>query len=71
MFRKLLCALLCACLLVPCAGALAESETSLTWDDTAWNYNADDDVYWQVGVAYCADPADLTYETLGIFVPGA
>ncbi len=40
-------------------------------DNAAWNYNADDDVYWQVGIQYCANPADLTYETLGIYVPGA
>ncbi len=40
-------------------------------DNTKWNYNADDDVYWQVGIQYCANPADLTYETLGVFVPGA
>ncbi|MCR5089421.1 MAG: hypothetical protein K6C08_07925 [Oscillospiraceae bacterium] len=36
-----------------------------------WQYNAAADVYWQVGIQYCTDPADLTYETLGIFVPGA
>lgn len=40
-------------------------------DATKWNYNAEDGVYWQVGIAYCENPADLTYETLGIFVPEA
>lgn len=40
-------------------------------DHTKWNYNAEDDVYWQVGVQYCANPADTQYETMGIFVPGA
>lgn len=38
-------------------------------DNTTWNYNAEDNVYWQVGIQYCANPVDLTYETLGIFVP--
>lgn len=38
-------------------------------DNTKWNYNAEDNVYWQVGIQYCANPVDLTYETLGIFVP--
>lgn len=38
---------------------------------TAWNYQAENDVYWQVGIAYCTAPADESYENLGIFVPGA
>ena len=45
--------------------SLAKIET------TKWNYNAEDDVYWQVGISYCENPADEKYETLGIFVPGA
>ena len=40
-------------------------------DMTKWQYNADDDVYWQVGISYCASPADASYETMGFFVPGA
>ncbi|MGN1115220.1 MAG: subtype A tannase, partial [Candidatus Ornithomonoglobus sp.] len=38
-------------------------------DNTKWNYNAEDDVYWQVGIEYCSKPADTQYETMGIFVP--
>lgn len=50
----------------------AEGETSLDKIDmTAWQYNADDDVYYQVGISYCAAPANESYETLAIFVPGA
>lgn len=51
-------------------GATAIS-TSLTFDSAAWSYNADDDVYYQIGVPYCETPADEGYETLAIFVPGA
>lgn len=40
-------------------------------DHTKWQYNEKDNVYWQVGISYCANPVDITYETLGIFVPGA
>ncbi|MBQ2669415.1 MAG: copper amine oxidase N-terminal domain-containing protein, partial [Clostridia bacterium] len=40
-------------------------------DNTKWQYNADDDVYWQIGIQYCSKPADASYETLGIFVPAA
>lgn len=40
-------------------------------DMTKWQYNADDDVYYQTGIVYCSDPADPSYETLAVFVPGA
>lgn len=39
-------------------------------DMSKWLYNADDDVYYQTGISYCADPADASYETLAVFVPG-
>lgn len=40
-------------------------------DDTKWLYNAEDDVYYQIGISYCENPADTAYETLAVFVPGA
>ena len=58
----------------PPAAETAEAPTTGQLDAVdmaAWNYNAEDDVYWQVGIAYCADPADAAYESLGIYVPGA
>lgn len=39
-------------------------------DMSKWQYNADDDVYYQIGIEYCENPADTTYETLAVFVPG-
>ncbi|MCD8316430.1 MAG: esterase [Eggerthellaceae bacterium] len=42
----------------------------LALDQTKWNYDADNDVYWQVEVPYCTNPASLDYETLGIYIPG-
>ena len=52
--------------------AQAEAVTNLSKiDNTAWLYNADDDVYYQIGISYCENPADTKYETLAIFVPGA
>ena len=39
-------------------------------DMTKWQYNADDNVFWQVGISYCENPADASYETMGFFVPG-
>lgn len=35
-----------------------------------WKYNSENDVYYQVGIKYCSNPADTKYETLGVFVPG-
>ena len=50
----------------------AAVSTSLAQIDMAkWQYNADDDVYYQLGISYCATPADASYETLAVFVPGA
>ena len=39
-------------------------------DMTAWKYNEEDDVYYQLGIQYVANPADTAYETLALFVPG-
>ena len=50
----------------------AEAVTTLSKiDNTKWQYNAEDDVYYQIGISYCAAPADESYETLSVFVPGA
>lgn len=50
----------------------AEIVTALSKiDNSKWQYNAESDVYWQVGISYCETPASEEYETLGIFVPGA
>lgn len=39
-------------------------------DMSKWQYNADDDVYYQTGIAYCENPVVTAYETLAVFVPG-
>lgn len=40
-------------------------------DNTKWNYNEEDAVFWQIQIPYCEKPTDTQYETLGIFVPSA
>lgn len=51
---------------------VSEAVTNLDKIDmTKWQYNADDEVYYQVGISYCENPADTSYETLAIFVPAA
>ena len=43
---------------------------SLTLDNSNWNYDSTNNVYYQIGVTYCTSPASETYETLGIYIPG-
>ncbi|SFX02038.1 subtype A tannase [Olsenella sp. kh2p3] len=43
---------------------------SLALDTSAWKYDADNDVYYQLGLTYCLKPATTAYESLAIFVPG-
>ncbi len=35
-----------------------------------WLYHSEDHVYYQIGISYCETPADESYETLAVFVPG-
>jgi hypothetical protein len=44
---------------------------TLAFNSKAWQYDATNDVYWQIGIVYCAKPETTDYETLGIYVPGA
>ena len=60
-----------------CSGSSADettssAETTLSQIDMSkWQYNEDDDVYYQIGISYCENPADESYEQLAVFVPGA
>jgi hypothetical protein len=56
---------------VSATDAYAQDNQALTFNSAIWNYDADNDVYWQVGVAYCAAPQAPDVETMGIYVPGA
>lgn len=50
----------------------SSAQTTLSQIDMGkWQYNEDDDVYYQIGISYCENPADESYETLAVFVPGA
>lgn len=48
-----------------------QNNQALAFDNSKWNYDADNDVYWQVKVSYCSEPETTDYETMGIYVPGA
>ncbi len=47
----------------------AQDFDALTFDPTQWNYDAENGVYYQIGVPYCSAPEALDYETMGIYVP--
>jgi hypothetical protein len=44
---------------------------SLSFDNTKWNYDSSNDVYWRVQIPYCSRPQAPDIESMGIFVPGA
>ena len=70
--KKIFACLMALTLVFSSALCFAEGENvPAKIDMTKWQYEAEDDVYWQVGLSYAATPADSSYETMGIFVPGA
>ena len=74
MVKKLITFCAAALLLVTAAvcGAQNAPVTNLPKVDmNKWQYNADDNVYYQLGIGYCETPADENYENLAILVPGA
>ena len=58
--------------IAPTTTTAAVIETNLSKPDNAkWQYNADDDVYYQIGLEYCEKPVDDIHEKLAVFVPAA
>ena len=43
----------------------------LALNSAGWSHDAENDVYYQIGLSYVTSPAAPEYETLGIYVPGA
>ncbi|YCA46136.1 esterase (plasmid) [Bacillus sp. JZ8] len=48
-----------------------QDNESLTIDNSAWKYDKENDVYYQIGVQYSSKPETTEYETMAIYVPGA
>lgn len=42
----------------------------LAIDMKAWHFDSENQVWWQLGLKYCLEPASKTYQQLAIFVPG-
>ena len=48
-----------------------EVSPSLHVDNAKWNYDETNDIYYQIGLVYCAKPQATEYESLAVYVPGA
>lgn len=48
-----------------------EDTAGLAFDNTKWHYDSEHNVYWQISVSYCTDPAAANYENMAIYVPGS
>ena len=44
---------------------------ALALNSAGWSHDAENDVYYQIGLSYVTSPAAPDHETLGIYVPGA
>lgn len=42
----------------------------LAVDMSNWHYDKANDIYYQIGLVYCMNPEDTSYESCGIYVPG-
>lgn len=45
--------------------------SGLAIDTGKWQYDETNHVYYQMNIAYCTNPMDVTNETMGIYIPGA
>ena len=56
---------------VTAVAQIPEASSSLYVDNTKWNYDETNDIYYQIGLVYCAKPQATEYESLAVYVPGA
>lgn len=47
-----------------------QDSSALTFSNAKWEYDSTNDVYYRIGISYCAKPEAEDYETMGIYVPG-
>lgn len=74
MFKKVSAIILMLCFICMMVTGCGQPEvkTNLPKPDmTRWQYDADNEVYYQLGIVYCETPADENYEQLAVFVPAA
>ena len=49
---------------------VSELTSKLSLNMNNWHYDSINNVYYQLGITYCADPDTKNYESLAIYVPG-
>lgn len=49
---------------------VADLTNELTINNSNWKYDEENNIYYQLGIVYCTNPATTEYESLGIYVPG-
>jgi len=45
------------------------STYSLNFDNSNWNYDSENGVYYQIGIIYCTKPVNTDYQSLAIYIP--
>lgn len=48
----------------------SQDSESLTFNNQAWQYDKENNVYWQINIAYCSKPEAEDFETMAVYVPG-
>lgn len=56
---------------VTAVAQIPAASSSLHVDNTKWNYDETNDIYYQIGLVYCAKPQATECESLAVYVPGA
>lgn len=49
----------------------ADTGTTVGIDTSIWRYDQENDIFYQLDVAYCTNPRAPAYERMAIYVPGA
>ncbi len=42
----------------------------MNFDNSKWEYDSDNNIYYQLGITYCSNPDSEKYEKMAIYVPG-
>ena len=46
-----------------------DSKYSLELDNSNWNYDSTNGVFYQIGLVYCTNPVNIEYQSMSIYIP--
>ena len=46
-----------------------DSKYSLELDNSNWNYDSANGVFYQIGLVYCTNPVNIEYQSMSIYIP--